>query len=72
MPELAEVEVVRQILDRDLSNLVITDVKCFYDPIIENDLSYFKVNVIGKKINGISRLAKYLIFNLEKGYLIGF
>lgn len=70
MPELAEVEVVRDILDKDLSGLTIIDVKCFYKPIIENDLDVFLDNVINKKIENIARLAKYLIFNLDKGHLI--
>lgn len=70
MPELAEVEVVRQILDRDLSNLEVIDIECFYSPIIENELEFFKSKVIGKKIESISRLAKYLIFNLSEGFII--
>ena len=70
MPELAEVEVVRGILDNDLSGLTIIDVKCFYKPIIDNEFSYFLENVVNKKILGVSRLAKYLIINLDNGNLI--
>ena len=34
MPELAEVEVVRQILNQELSGRTIIDVDCFYEPIM--------------------------------------
>lgn len=70
MPELAEVEVVRDILNNNLSGLTIVDMECFYKPIIENEYNCFYDSVINKKIENVSRLAKYLIFNLDKGHLI--
>ncbi|MDE6241105.1 MAG: DNA-formamidopyrimidine glycosylase [Anaeroplasmataceae bacterium] len=66
MPELPEVEVVRATLDRHLAGLIIKDIDCFYEPIIEN-LSFFKEKVVNQKIIEIKRYAKYLIFILSNG-----
>lgn len=70
MPELAEVEVVRQVLDNNLKDRVVIDVACFYEPIVEQEINFFKESVINNKIMGVERLAKYLIFKLEKGYMV--
>lgn len=65
MPELPEVEVVRQVLESNLIGLKITNIECFYEPIIENDYNEFKNSIINKTITKINRLGKYLIFVLE-------
>ena len=70
MPELPEVEVVRQVLEKNLVGLVITDVECFYKPIIEDEFDEFKSLVVNKKITKLERLGKYLIFVLEDGAFI--
>lgn len=70
MPELAEVEVVRTVLESQLQGVKIVDVECFYLPIVEQAFEYFKSSVVNQKIVSISRLAKYLIFDLEKGHMI--
>ena len=45
MPELPEVEVVRQVLESNLIGLKITNIECFYEPIIENDYNKFKQDI---------------------------
>jgi formamidopyrimidine-DNA glycosylase len=70
MPELPEVETVRRVLSNEIVNTTIVGIDVYYPNIIEDDLDYFKNNVIGKKITSLSRLGKYLIINLENGSII--
>lgn len=70
MPELPEVEVVRQVLETNLIGLKITNIECFYEPIIENDYIEFKELLLNKTIKKINRLGKYLIFVLENESVI--
>ena len=70
MPELPEVETVRRVLDEKVKNLKIVDVKIKYENIIVGDIDYFKKNVINKTITGLSRLGKFLIFNLDEGNIV--
>ena len=70
MPELPEVETVRRVLTQKVVNLTITDIKVKYDNIITGDVNEFKNNLIGKKITGLSRLGKFLIFNLDNGNIV--
>ncbi len=66
MPELAEVEVVRDTLNKQISGCKIIKIECFYKPIII-DFDNFINKVLNKKIIEIKRYAKYLIFILEDG-----
>lgn len=70
MPELPEVETVRNTLKRQLINKKIIDVKILYKNMIENDIDFFKNTLIGKKIIDIRRRGKYLIFVLDNFLLI--
>ncbi len=70
MPELPEVETVRRVLEDEIINLTITDVKIKYAPIINNEPDYFKQNVIGKSFKKMERRGKFLIFRLNEGTLI--
>lgn len=70
MPELPEVEVVRSVLESNILGLKIVDIECFYEPIIENEITEFKSLVINKKVTKLERLGKYLIFKLEDGAFI--
>lgn len=71
MPELPEVENVKQALASQIKELYITEVQVRYEPMIKN-LSYedFKHKLEQQRIKEISRRGKYLIFHLEKGYLV--
>ena len=70
MPELPEVETVRRVLSNEIVGTTITGIDVYYKNIIEDDLDYFLNHVVGKKITSLSRLGKYLIFNLEDGAII--
>lgn len=70
MPELPEVETVRRVLENKVVGLKIIDVKIKYENIIGNNINDFKDNIINKEITGISRLGKFLIFNLNLGNII--
>ena len=65
MPELPEVETVRQTLRRLVLNRTITSVDVLYEPIV-GDAKNFKQHIVGQKIVDIDRYGKYLIFILEK------
>lgn len=70
MPELAEVQTVREVLKKQILNKKIKDIKILYDRIIENDLNFFKDSLINNKFIDIKRRGKYLIFETENNYLI--
>lgn len=70
MPELPEVETVRKVLEHDILNLTIKDVKIKYEPIVTNEISYFTKNVIGKTFVKMERRGKFLIFRLNEGSII--
>ncbi len=70
MPELPEVETVRRVLEDEILNLTITDIKIKYEPIINNEPDFFKQNVIGKSFKKMERRGKFLIFRLNEGALI--
>lgn len=70
MPELAEVETVRNTLKKSLIGKKILSINILYPKMIENDLEYFKECLINNEILDIERKGKYLIFKLNKYYLI--
>ena len=70
MPEIAEVETVRNILKKKVLNKKIIDVNIIYPKIIESDINEFKSNLIGNSFIDILRKGKWLIFCLNDYYLI--
>ncbi len=71
MPELPEVETVKEALKRKILNKKIMNVKIHYSKIIEyptND--EFIKNLIGETINDIKRRGKWLMFELNNYYLL--
>lgn len=70
MPELPEVEVVRRALEKNLVGKKIVDIKVKYPNIIVDDVNEFINNVCDRKICGVKRLGKFLIFDLDKGNII--
>ena len=70
MPEIAEVETVRNTLKKRILGKKIKDVNIIYSKIIETDLNEFKNILIGNTFSNIKRIGKYLIFELDKHYLI--
>lgn len=66
MPELPEVETVRQVLRKNILGQVIAGIDIYYEKMIHNiSIEEFKKQLIGKKIIEIHRLGKYLYFELE-------
>ena len=71
MPELPEVETVRQILKKELVGNKITNVNLHYPKIIEYPTSdIFKELIINQTINDIKRRGKWLMFDLDDYYLL--
>jgi len=71
MPELPEVETVKETLKGMIVGLKIDDCIVHYERIIRTpDVNDFKKSVIGQKFNDILRRGKYLIFVLDDFYMI--
>ena len=70
MPEIAEVETVKNVLKKRILNKKIKDVKIIYGKIIENDLDEFKNILIDNEFKDILRKGKWLIFELKNHYLL--
>jgi formamidopyrimidine-DNA glycosylase len=71
MPELPEVETVRNTLKTLIVGKEIRDIDVYYEKMIRNrEVDEFKKALIGKKIIDIDRYGKYLIFNFEGTALI--
>jgi len=70
MPELPEVETVKETLKKKLLKKRIKDIKILYDGIIATDINSFKENVKNQEIINITRRGKFLIFELTNYYLV--
>ncbi len=70
MPELPEVETVKNTLIKNVLHKEIKDVKVFVPKIVRNmSPAEFKSSLIGQRIKDIKRRGKYLIFILD-GYIL--
>jgi len=70
MPELPEVETVRQTLRKKILNKKIINVDILYDKIIKTDVTDFQTQLIDQTICEIERIGKYLLIRLDNYYLI--
>jgi len=71
VPELPEVETVKNTLKNLILNKEIRDVDIFYDRIIRNvSNDEFKSKLVGNKFEDITRYGKYLIFHIGELRLI--
>ena len=70
MPEIAEVETVRNTLKRRIWHKKIKDVQVFYAPIVLNDEKQFKEALIDKEFIDIKRIGKWLLFETDTHYLL--
>lgn len=70
MPEIAEVETVRNTLKRSILNKEIKEVKVYYDKMIESDIKDFSNILVGRKFIDIKRIGKWLMFDLNDYYLL--
>lgn len=65
MPELPEVETVRQTLKNFVLNQTIEEINVYYESIIEGDAQTFISSLKHQSIQDIQRIGKYMIFELE-------
>jgi len=70
MPEIAEVETVRNILKKEILFKKIVNVNIIYSKMIESDLKEFKSILNGNQFIDIKRIGKWLLFELDKYYLL--
>ena len=70
MPEIAEVETVRNVLKKKILNKRIKEVKILYPKMIESNIDDFKKILKGRCFIDILRKGKWLIFVLDEYYLI--
>ncbi len=70
MPEIAEVETVRNTLKGRILNKKITDVKVHYKNMIESDINTFAKDLINDEFIDIKRKGKWLIFETNERYLL--
>ena len=65
MPEIAEVETVRNVLKKSILNKKIKTIDIYYEPIIASDINEFKTSLIGESFQDIKRWGKYCYFLLN-------
>ncbi len=71
MPELPEVETIRQELTPYVIGKTITGVMLFWDRIVRRPSpEEFKSGVIGRRIIDLTRRGKYLFFHLDDGHVL--
>ena len=71
MPELPEVETVKNELLPYIVGHHITDITLFWEGIVHQpSAEEFRSRLIGQKITGITRRGKYLIFSLSRGEVL--
>lgn len=70
MPEIAEVETVRNTLKARILNKKIKKVDVIYEKMIETDLAEFKKVLVNNEFHDIKRKGKWLIFELNNHYLL--
>ena len=70
MPEIAEVETVRNTLKNLILNKEIKSVNVIYPKMLESNVEEFKKLLPGRKFIDIKRVGKWLIFDLGDYYLL--
>nr|MCR4879909.1 DNA-formamidopyrimidine glycosylase [Bacilli bacterium] len=70
MPELPEVETVKNVLSKIVIGNTITDIDVYRERQIEGDVDLFKAKLKGQTFLSLSRIGKYLIFHLTNELVI--
>lgn len=70
MPEGPEVETVLRTLEKQIKGNRIDDILVLYPKIIENELEDFYQNVINKQFVDFHRRGKFLVLELNHGFLV--
>ena len=70
MPELPEVETVKETLKCNILGKKITNIEVYYDKIIQGSCNDFISALKNEKIVDIKRVGKYLVFVFEKHIML--
>jgi len=71
MPELPEVETIKNELLPHVLGRTITEVELFWERIVRQPpVNEFITSIVGKKITGVTRRGKYLFFHLSGGLVL--
>ncbi|AMP21034.1 hypothetical protein AZF37_07545 [endosymbiont 'TC1' of Trimyema compressum] len=70
MPELPEVENIVMSVATLLENQQIEFIEILDSVVVSGDIDLFRSNVEGQRIKHLNRKGKYIIFEMEKGYVI--
>lgn len=70
MPELVEVETTRRDLSKIIEGKVISKVLVYLDKIVYNKKDSFIKTIEGQMVNKVKRRGKWLLFELDKNYVI--
>ncbi|MDD5132227.1 MAG: DNA-formamidopyrimidine glycosylase [bacterium] len=71
MPELPEVETVKRALSKKITGKKILNIESNFEKIVASpDFKTFQKNIIGKKIESLSRRGKFLFFHLSGGKIM--
>ncbi len=70
MPELPEVETVKNIINPLIKGKTIDYIDIFYDRLIQSNLNEFKEKLINQTITEVTRYGKFLFIHLTSSYVI--
>lgn len=70
MPEIAEVETVRNTLKKKILNKEIISVNILYEKVLDSDLNEFKKVLLNNQFIDINRRGKWLIFALKSDHYL--
>lgn len=70
MPEIAEVETVRNTLKKRILNKKIVDFKVYYTPILLDEEKKVKAALVNNYFIDIKRIGKWLLFEMQDYYLL--
>lgn len=70
MPELPEVETVKNAILPLIKNKTIEKVDIFYNRLIQSDFDEFNKKILNKTIIDVKRYGKYIFFDLSEDYIL--
>ena len=71
MPELPEVETVKEALNQTVKGQTIKEIELRYEPMVKNmSADEFKEKLINQTIQEVSRRGKYLVFHFDDYQLL--
>ena len=70
MPELPEVETVKNIISPLIKDKTITKIDIFYDRLVQSNINEFKVKLIDQTIKDVTRYGKFLFIHLTSSLVI--